>query len=136
MYKIIFVSFVMFVSVSLKAQLENTRWKSTLYINEPINVILDFKKDTVSVYTVADSSIIETMTYKQNDTSFTLLKIDGQSDCGNDVKGIYHFLLKQNVLTIQLLNDDCYNRSYALQNTEWKKWKDAVEVKPAEPVLK
>jgi len=52
-----------------------------LQINEPVNTLMDFRKDTVLIYTVADSNIIERMTYTFDDTSFTLVKIDGQSDC-------------------------------------------------------
>lgn len=76
------------------------------------------------------------MTYKQNDTTFTLKKIEGQSDCDNDVLGIYRFRVKDNQLSVQMLSDDCGDRAAVLQNTEWKKWKDITGVKINESVLK
>ncbi len=118
------------------AQLANTRWKATLIIDGPLNTIFDFRKDTCSIYTVADSTLIETMTYKQTDTTFTLHKIDGQSDCDKDVLGTYHFQVKNEQLSVQMLADECYDRSSVLQNTEWKKWKEFTEVKINESVLK
>ncbi|HRI20598.1 MAG TPA: DUF3471 domain-containing protein [Panacibacter sp.] len=136
MNKIIIMLFILHASISAKAQLENTRWKATLIIDGQVNTIFDFKKDTCSIYTVADSTVIETMTYKQNDTTFTLLKIEGQSDCGNDVSGIYHFKVKDNQLFVQVLSDDCDDRASVLQNTEWKIWKNINEVKLNESILK
>ena len=72
-----------FVFTTAFAQLENTRWKATLQINNSaVNTLIDFRKDTVLLYTVADSNMIERMTYSKDDTAFTLLKIDGESGCG------------------------------------------------------
>jgi hypothetical protein len=56
------------------AQLQNTRWQATLEINGSVSTILDFRKDTVLLYTVADSSMIEKMIYTRDDTTFTLVK--------------------------------------------------------------
>lgn len=110
----------LFVSSS-NAQLTNTRWKTILRINSnDVNCIIDFKKDTVLLYTVADSSMIERMTYTKDDNSFTLLKIDGQSDCDN-VPGKYSFIIKEDSLTMKLVKDDCYDRYNVIENTVWSK---------------
>jgi hypothetical protein len=117
--------FVFFVAIlfasSSNAQLTNTKWKTTLRINSnDVNCIMDFRKDTVLLYTVTDSSMIERMTYTTDDSSFTLLKIDGQSDCDN-VPGKYGFAIKEDSLTMKLLKDDCYDRYNVIENTIWSR---------------
>lgn len=130
-----FFAFSIFSS-SLFAQLDNTRWKATLIIDEPVNVIFDFKKDILSLYTVADSTMIETMNYTKDDTSFTLTKIDGQSDCDNSTPGKYRFKIKNGKMEINMISDGCYDRSSVIDNTTWTKWKEPVEVKVNDAVLK
>ena len=132
-------NFLLFVATLLLnaafAQLENTRWKATLQINGPLNTLMDFRKDTVLIDTVADSNLIERMTYTSDDTSFTLLKIDGQSDCYKE-PGKYHFAITGDNLLLKLLADECYDRYSVIQNTTWKKWKDYPLIKVAESILK
>ena len=124
----------MLVSSSI-AQLTNTRWKTTLRINsDDINSIIDFRKDTVLLYTVADSTMIERMTYTKDDSSFTLLKIDGQSDC-NNTPGQYRFVIKGDSLTMKLIKDDCYDRYNVIENTVWSTWKDYPGVQVADAIL-
>jgi hypothetical protein len=121
---------------SLFAQLENTKWKATLIITEPVNVLFDFKKDVLSLYTVADSTMIETMSYAKDDTSFTLTRIDGQSDCDNSTPGKYRYKIKNDKIEIKMISDDCDDRSSVIDNTTWTKWKEPVEVKVDEAILK
>jgi hypothetical protein len=122
-------------SSSLFAQPENTRWKARLDINGPINVIFDFKKDSAFLYTVADSTMIEFMSYVKTDTSFTLLKIGGQSDCDNITPGKYSFRLDNDTMYIQMITDDCPDRSSVINNSRWTKWKEHIEVKVDEAIL-
>ena len=134
--KIFFTFTATSLLITVFAQLENTRWKTTLQINGPVNTIMDFKKGTIALYTVADSTMIETMTYTKDDTSFTLLKTDGQSDCGNSTPGKYGFSIKGTNLMLKLLTDECYDRYSVIQNTTWKKWKDYFGIKVDEAILK
>ena len=136
MKKIMFFFAFSIFSSSLFAQLDNTRWKATLIIDEPVNVIFDFKKDILSLYTVADSTMIETMNYTKDDTSFTLTKIDGQSDCDNSTPGKYRFKIKNGKMEVKMISDGCYDRSSVIDNTTWTKWKEPVEVKVNEAILK
>jgi hypothetical protein len=134
--KIISLAFIAtFIVASASAQLENTRWKTILEVNGPINTLIDFRKDTVLIYTVADSTLIERMTYKSDDTSFTLQKIDGQSDCDN-TPGKYSYTINEDNLRLSLLSDDCYDRYSVIQNTRWKKWRDHTGIKVDEAILK
>ncbi len=136
MHKIIFSLLASVASVSANAQLENTKWKATIVIDNPLNVIFDFKKDTVSIYTVADNTVIETMTYTNNDTSVTLLKIDGQSDCGSNEPGKYKFVIKNDSMRLTMIADSCFDRSSVIDSTKWTKWKDYPDVKIDESILK
>src|ERR1700760_974870 len=122
MRKIIFLSALIVFSGSLLAQLKNTRWKGTIKGDNPRNVILDFKKDSVSVYTISDSEIVETMTYVKDDTSFTLKKIEGQSDCDNSNTGKYKFRMRKDSMFVTIISDPCNDRSSALDQTKWIKW--------------
>jgi hypothetical protein len=136
MKKIVIVLLTCFSPGLLFGQLENTRWKATLIIENPVNTIFDFKKDTVSLYTVADSTLIEIMKYSINDTSFTLLKLDGQSDCNNSTPGKYRYQVTEDRLNLAMIEDDCPDRSSVINNTKWSRWKDHPEVKVDEAILK
>lgn len=136
MKKISFFVIASFLFTAVFAQLENTKWKTILQVNGSLNSIIDFKKDTVSVYTVADSSLIEIMTYTKDDTSFTLVKIDGQSDCDNSSPGKYRYKIKGDSLVVELLKDNCYDRYSVIENTRWVKWKDYPGINVDEAILK
>jgi len=125
----------LFATCSLHAQLTNTQWKTRLDINGPVGVILDIKKDTCSLYTIADSIIIETMTYTVKDSIYTLNKIDGQSECDNSTPGVYKFIVKNNTLAMHMVSDNCDDRSSAIDNTNWQPWVIPAEVHVDDAVL-
>jgi len=131
------IAFIFTISTpALFAQLENTRWKTKVTIGDPVNVIFDFKKDTVSLYNLADSGLIEIMSYTANDSSFSLLKIDGQSDCDNSTPGKYGFIIKNDSMFMKMISDDCDDRSSVVNNTGWKRWKEHTDVKVEDDILK
>jgi hypothetical protein len=124
------------VCISSFSQLQNTRWKGTIKGDNPRNVILDFKKDQVVLYTVSDSEIVERMTYGINQNIITLKKIDGQSDCDNATLGQYKFKTENQKMTFALSSDQCSDRSSAFDATKWTKWKDHPEINVEASVLK
>lgn len=131
----VFVLFTLFSANRLLAQLINTQWKTRIDINGPVGVILDFKKDTCSLYTIADSTIIETMTYVVKDSVITLHKIDGQSDCDNSTPGTYKFAATNNILVLHMVSDNCDDRSSAIDNTSWQPWVIPAQVHVDEAIL-
>jgi hypothetical protein len=121
---------------ALNAQLENTRWKTILHIPNPTGAILDFKKGKATIYTVADSSIIETMSYTQKGNTVTLTKLSGQSDCSDGSPGQYSFTVNGDNMFCKLVKDDCQDRYTSIQNTKWMKWKVYPGIKVSEGMLK
>jgi len=123
-------------TVSLYAQLAGTKWKSKINAGQILNVILDFGKDTCSIYNLADSTVIETMHYTQADSLLTLQKIDGQSDCDNATIGKYKYFIKGGMFYMILVSDNCDDRSSTIDNTKWAPWVIPTEVKVDEAILK
>jgi hypothetical protein len=126
--------FIGFFSLfSAYSQLSNSKWKVTLNIEGPKNVIFDFKKDTVSAYYLSDSSLIETMSFTATSDTLTLKKLDGQSSCDNYTIGKYYYKMGKDKFLLKLVSDDCTDRSSVLDTTVWFRWKDhpAVYVSPS-----
>ncbi|MGI8951640.1 MAG: hypothetical protein ACR2FN_08650 [Chitinophagaceae bacterium] len=121
MKKIILLLLLSSSTFLVHAQLTNTKWKGTLKLDNPLDAFFDFKNDTLFVTSVADSSTIEIMTYTANDSSFTIQKISGQSDCDGTTVGKYKFKIDNNGMNIVLISDDCDDRSSVLNNTNWIK---------------
>ena len=121
MKKLFLSIFVLVASVTVKAQLANTRWKDTLKLDNPTEVIFDFGEDTLVVTAVADGSLIETMTYTVEGSVFTIKKINGQSDCDASVLGKYKFDIKGKDMYVTLVSDDCNDRSSVLDKTTFVK---------------
>jgi Domain of unknown function (DUF3471) len=136
MKKWILVLSVLLVHFCLEAQLSGSRWKATIKGDNPRNVILDFKTNSCTLYTVSDSTIVEVMVYSVEKTVLTVKKIDGQSDCDNYVVGKYSFTRIKDSMFVKLVSDDCGDRSSALNDTKWIKWKDHPEVKVDPELLK
>ena len=113
--------FLVSVASVSNAQLSNSKWKGTLKIENDVNVSFEFGKDTLKVFNLADNSIIETMTYTATNSTFTINKISGQSDCDNAAPGKYKYETKQDALLITLLEDTCEDRSSVLKSLELSK---------------
>ena len=121
MRKIIVILLVLFVSGAVKAQFTHTKWKGTLELDPAMDVLFDFRKDTVEVFNLADNSSVEIMIYTVKDSTLTLQKISGASDC--DVSGVakYKFRLKDDKFFLIRMDDDCDDRGNVLNNTTWKR---------------
>jgi hypothetical protein len=136
MKKIITAALLLFAAIHTHAQLTNTKWKGTLKIDEDVPAIFDFGKDTLKLTRFANNAPIENMTYSITDSTLTLKKTEGQSDCDNDVIGKYKFLIKGDALSLKLLSDACEDRSSVLDNTTYSKFTWPAEVKVDEAILK
>jgi hypothetical protein len=123
MKKIIFIFLAYFVTQAVSAQFSNKKFKGTLKLETDVEVVFDFRTDTLSVYRTQDSANLETMVYTANDTLLTIKKIEGQSACDVNTLGKYKYILKADELTFMLFADDCTDRSSVLDNTRWIRMK-------------
>ncbi len=120
------------ISVNSKAQLANTKWAGVFNIPNPTDCTLSFKTDSAYlVYsgedsmllngtadetkyvTGKDSFVIEVMSYKINGDTLIIQKINGGSPCGTEDVGKYEAAIKDNELSMTLINEDCDARSEA-----------------------
>jgi len=121
MKKIIFMLLVLAIGATAHAQLANTKWKVTLKLDNPMDAIFSFSKDTLTVTAVADGSTIETMVYSVKDNVLTIQKISGQSDCETSTIGKYKLEKKGANLLVTVVSDDCDDRGPVLDGTTWEK---------------
>lgn len=118
----VFVSIIILCSAfSANAQLTNTKWKGTLNIQGGMNVLFNYGKDTLDVVNMDDNSSIETMKYSVNDSTVTIQKLYGKSQCDNSTLGKYKYSIHNNEMTMSLISDSCFDRSNAIGSLVLKK---------------
>jgi hypothetical protein len=122
MKKFIFVSLASLLAMSVNAQLSNTKWTGTIHSDNPIDVVFDFRIDTIEVTSLNDGSSLETLSYSVKDSVITLKKLFGQSACDTG-EGKYTFAVKNDALYFTLVSDPCNDRSAVLNNSKWDKQK-------------
>jgi hypothetical protein len=120
MKKQLFGAVLLFTVIAAKAQLAHTNWNGAVKGDNPQACIFKFGNDTAVLYAV-DGSIIETMKFAIKNAVLTLTKISGQSDCNIGSSGKYKIAFTGNILTLSISNDDCIDRSSALNITRWVK---------------
>jgi hypothetical protein len=102
-----------FLTFSSYAQLSKTKWKTTLQLQNMTDVLFDFGKDSLKVFVVADSSLLETSLFTENRGEMTILKVTGISNC-EGVNGKYKFDIKDNQMVLTLVTDSCSDRAEVL----------------------
>ncbi len=106
--------FLILSASASKAQLANTRWSGTMAIPSSVNVILEFKADTLNLIVVpgtGDAFVGEAMHYAVNGNVITLKKISGNSPCDVDKPFTLTYSIAGDHLSIKPLADDCEARS-------------------------
>ena len=119
-----FACSVMFLllSLTISAQLTDTKWKNFMNIPDPYETILHFKKDTAILTLAADGSLIETMIYVVSKDTLRLTKVSGLSPC-NETAGLYRIQVSDDKLTIVPISDDCNDRANAFKPEPWTREK-------------
>lgn len=120
MKKIIFFLLVTFLFNGLYAQLANTKWKGTLNLDSPMDVVFNFTKDTLEVTSVDDNSSLETNIYSVQDSVLSIQKLYGQSQC-DSAAGKYIFSISGNQLTLNVKNDPCDSRAQIIGSMKLNK---------------
>jgi hypothetical protein len=114
MKKIFALFLILFIALGVNAQLSNTKWRGTLHLDDPIDVIFSFKTDTLEALNAEDNSSIETMKFSVNDSVLVIQKLFGQSQCDNSATGKYKFEINGNEMTWKVISDDCDERSQVI----------------------
>ncbi|MBG9376446.1 hypothetical protein I5907_09390 [Panacibacter sp. DH6] len=121
MKKLLLLALIACLGTAADAQFKNTKWKGSLQLENLVDVMFDFKTDTLEALVVADNSTLELMKYSVKDNVLSIQKISGQSDCAESAVAKYKFEMKNNELVLTVVEDECYNRSGVLNNTTWIK---------------
>ena len=109
--------FLFFFSITyVHAQVANTKWKGILNMEGSTPVIWQFDKDTVQVFNISDSSLVEKMTYKTEPGFLLFTKVNGISSCDNTTVGKYKFEIRSDSLFIAPFDDPCNDRASAVSN--------------------
>ena len=125
MKKFVFILSLVITSVSLSAQLAGSKWKGTLQGDNPQEVVFEFRKDSAVVYTTAENSHVETMTYTVKDNVLTLIKAHGISDCDGG-PGKYSITIEKDTMTMKRSEDNCGDRVEAIDGVKWVRMKSGT----------
>ena len=121
MKKIIVLLAVSFLTVTLNAQLNNTKWNGQLNIQNGMNTLFNFSNDTLEVVNSDNNESLETMKYTIKDSLLTLQKLYGTSQCDTSTPGVYKFQIVENELTLTLVSDECPDRAEAIGTMKLQK---------------
>jgi hypothetical protein len=113
---IFIISIILGSHTTLQAQFANTKWKGILNLDGPTVVIWQFDKDTVQIFNISDSSLVEKMTYKTEPGFFLFTKVSGISSCDTSTIAKYKFSIRNDSLFIAPFEDPCNDRASAVSN--------------------
>ena len=108
-------------STAINAQLINTAWNGVFRTPQPTECTVVFKADTMYVVIGSDinpdkidpNNILETSSCIISHDTLTIHKITGHSPCSEDIIGKYSFEIKDGLLSLAVLDDDCGPRASA-----------------------
>jgi hypothetical protein len=126
MKKTLSLLLVSFIAFNCSAQLNNTSWKGTLNIEGGMDVVFNFKNDTVDVVSSESGESLETSRYATTDSVITFQKLYGGSQCDTTL-GTYKYVITGNQMTISLISDSCYDRSSAIGTMKLEKAEQVVQ---------
>jgi hypothetical protein len=119
---ILFVTIFCVISAA-SAQLANTKWKGFVNDNGQVPAIWIFKKTSVNVLSLPDSSVLESMTYKTASGFLFITKVSGTTNCDNSTVGKYSYKIKKDSLYLKSVDDACTERADAIPETPYIKVK-------------
>jgi hypothetical protein len=116
MKKIIAFSIIFATALGTHAQVTNTKWKTTLQLDNPLDVIFSFGQDTLVVVNTQDNSTLETMKYSTVGSVLTIQKLSGMSVCDSSLVCKYKFGIEGDEMTLAVIDDACNDRAQVLNN--------------------
>lgn len=116
------------VVVGAQAQytLASTAWQGTVQLYRVMDIVLQFDKDTIRMYSVpdnvlAETKLLETMTYTTKGDTFTWKKVSGGSPCDTETPGTWRYTISRNKMTLNVVDDACEARAGAHARVTFKK---------------
>lgn len=104
--------FIFLGTKTINAQIQNTSWKGVFNVPSPQACVLEFKTDTAII--TLEGDVLETSMITIKGDTLTFQKLSGNSPCDTDIIGIYRFKVKDDKLTITVIDDGCNERAMAI----------------------
>ena len=102
--------FLIITCTIAKAQLAGTKWDGTAQIPTATAVTFEFKADTLNMIVTDTKQVVETMTYAVKGDVVTVKKTDGLSPCEVGSTATVKYTIKDNKLTLVVIQDPCDER--------------------------
>jgi len=115
--KILNIVILQFIAMNLFAQnsISNTKWKGHIEIPQALDIIFEFKNDSLIV-TSAEGRELGAMFFAQTKDTLKIRKISSQGPCNNTTEGIY--ILKwtdsDDKLLLYPISDNCKQRAVSI----------------------
>ncbi len=77
-----------------------------------MELILEFKVDSL-ILAVPEGNPIEISSYTISNDTLKMVKLDGKSPCAEKISATYRITLKDKLLYISPISDDCFIRATA-----------------------
>lgn len=102
--------------VQAQSSLANTAWQGTVQLYRVMDVVLQFDKDTIRMYSVPDNvlpetKLLETMTYTAKGDTSTWRKVSEGSPCDAQTPGTWRYIIRNDEMTLNRIDDVCEGRS-------------------------
>lgn len=102
--------------------LAGTAWVGIASIPEPVEIVLQFKQDTVFMFVKGSKQLAETMHYTQKgNNQYTWQKISGGSPCDTQTPGTWAYKIKKDEIMFTPVDDPCPGRTQATLGKPFKK---------------
>ena len=114
------VALLQFIALYSFAQpsISKTKWKGHIEIPQALDIILEFKNDSL-IATTAEGLELEIMFFSQAKDTLRLRKLNGQSPCDYTTEGIYRLETVEagDKLLLHMIKDDCTDRARSITST-------------------
>jgi len=118
---------VQFLTLYALAQtpISNTKWKGHIENPQPLDVVIEFKNDSLIV-TSAEGLELEVMSFSQSKDTLKLRKLNGQSPCDFTTEGIYilNFTNSGDTVIFYPITDHCKARATSISPVVYSRVKD------------
>ncbi len=122
--KLILTAFIglssFFFTSSNPGQLNQTRWEGVLHVPEATAAEIEFKTDSLLIYVGGD--LVETNAYEVVGDTLKMRKLNGMSSC-DTLTSHYRYTIKNDVLNLAAINDNCQERKGAFSSEGYKRKK-------------